>query len=84
MAMTETVQGTYRVDLSSLQTLGRVRGGWRKQSLPVPHCTRKRLQGLCSSSFPLAASSRVSIHAQPFHALQACRCSTAATKLWET
>ena len=26
VAMTETVQGTYRIDLSSLQTLGRVRG----------------------------------------------------------
>ncbi len=29
VAMTETVQGTYRVDLSSLQTLGRVRDSWR-------------------------------------------------------
>lgn len=27
MAMTETVQGTFRVDLASLETRGRVRGG---------------------------------------------------------
>lgn len=62
MAMTETVQGTYRVDLSNLQTLGRVRAGWRKQSLPV-RATLARLQSFCSSSFPLAANSGISIHA---------------------
>lgn len=30
VAMTETVQGTYRFDLTSLQTMGRVRSGWRR------------------------------------------------------